>query len=372
MFEIFNNYKKDKYPRITYYPEMRYISNQMSFNVKIISTYARSVEQFTNRTNNVLYKLISSFNTDISLSPYDYYMKTRVLSKFKGNVLGFVSDLSIGTVYRDQFYKNSYEVFYTLDSELNIPYVASNWRELVPFRIVLSPVSNLNYECRPLYQDIEDSLAVYEVDINLLMMMFYYWAKERRSNSRSTDPSVFLNQFVYPNSLKESMNLVIWNMLTNKLNNPDFDPKTKTNKVYPVYTVDIGYRLDAVIKAYISNFTNTGYLLGRTINSCPTFNYENKNNDEMLYYLRTNINPMYRNTRWLLWVSRLPFFITLLKLIKDKGLKFNLDIFRSYQKDFLAYRAGAINFPNGLPFNIRNDILQKQNELLEIVLPNLK
>lgn len=371
MFSYFNNYKKDMYNRINFYPEMRYISNRMTFNVKLIQTYFRSVEKYGFRDNSPLYNLINSFNVDISLPLEEYYKKMKSISMFKCNAMGFGSEYSLGKIYPNEFYLNSSDIFYTLYSEfdsrsLNI--VSSNWREQVPFRPIYHTLTDLDYECRPKMKSNNDGLAIFEVDVNKLMIMFYMWAKERKSVQRSTDPSVFLSQFVYPNSLKESVNINIWNIIRRKILNPDLNLKTVTSKVYPVYTVDIGYRLDSVVDQYYNGYKNMGYSLGRVINSMPVFDFDSSYQDEMMYFLRTSINPNNRNTVWLLWGSRIDFFRTICVLLGERGINYNRGELRSLQKDFLAYRSGGVVFPSSLPLHIKTQILEAQNDLLDVIL----
>lgn len=360
MFSLFTNYNPDVYRSLSNVPEWFNIERVVSYNVKKVREYMRSIENAGLVENNILIDLIRLLCPDINLDDVDFYNIVSRDSLAAANKVGFCSELNSGKVHKNVIYKNSQEIFVTVKKEVYFRRIEERWRDYCPIRIIYTEDLDLNYECRLKTKDMKNSLVVYEVDVPRYLIMFKKWAEERRRHEKSTHPLVFLTEFVLPNMLLESINLIIFNRFMFFVKNGDkAEIKTNTRNL-PFYYTDMCPLIDKALKRLATLFKERSMTLGRLLNSIPTIKLNPLYPREMLYYLRLTFSMFSIKTKWLPMCTRLRYLKDLTYLIGPKGINYNKDIYRALQRQLLRVRNRDIvlnpEITNGHNEEIINDL----------------
>lgn len=338
MFSLFTNYKPDEYRSLSNVPEWFNVERVVSYNVKKVRDYMRSIENAGLTENNMLIDIIRLLCPDVNMADIDFYNIVSRDYLAASNKVGICSELNNGRVYKDLIYKNSQEVFVAVKKEVYFRKVEERWRNYCPIRIIYTEDVDLNYECRLKTKDMKNSLVVYEIDIPRYLLMFKKWAEERISNSKSTHPLIFLTEFVLPNMLLESINLIIFNRFMYFVKNGEKSEIRTNTRNLPFYYTDMCPFIDKILKRLVKLFGERSMTLGRLLNSIPTIKLNPIYPREMLFYLRLNFSTFSIKTKWLPMCTRLRYLKDLTFLIGQKGINYNKDIYRSLQRQLLRVK----------------------------------
>ena len=117
MFQLFLHPIFPKLDGYEKYPEWNYVSDYIRYNIKIIREYYQNTsEQVSN--NNIIAELIQTVTTKFTLDNDRFLQDMKSDIKFKANILGLGVDNNRPTIFKNQFCKNSYEIFICNDNPI--------------------------------------------------------------------------------------------------------------------------------------------------------------------------------------------------------------------------------------------------------------
>lgn len=372
MLEYFNNYKPGEYRTLCQHPGWRLVDTNTQIAVKEIVGYCRSVEAHKANYNNVLVRLITHLSDGIDREE-DIYWRD-ILDRYEPicSRVGIVTSNSEGRVQRGFLYEDSYEFLVSVNKNIDFSHFNTYWKYYSPLRMIYSEDYDLDFEARERCKNINGRTVFYEIDVPKLMLMYRKWAKLRIEKERSIYPSVFLTQMVFPNMLYESSNINLFNRFISLVQYGEHFNFPKRPKNYPFYYLDSSSYIDKELRLMYKEFKNRPVKFGRFVNSLPVFDITKMKPIEMLFYLRTNVNRSNIKSSWVLWCARLPYMRYLLEFIGDRGLKYNKDLFNSFQREFLLFRSRGYRINDEVSDAFKEKLKDHIDYIQMVVLPNLK
>lgn len=319
MFDIFLKTTDNmKYP-IKYYSKMDYIKRRYLFELNRIMTYYGQRDRATNNTHPIS-RLVTLIAEDPYKDPMDYFAKIDSGKDFIARQFKFVSNISFGELHDNIFYKrNSKELINSVDHTIDPYDFRTNWKKYVPIRVVYTEETDIDFYTftgdkeKPNMQ-----ISAYEIDVNILMLMYKYWSLERMDHDQSINQNVFTYQVVLPRMMISMLDLVIWNRFI-----AIFKEQTLNNNMskHPFHVLDLTSGLDAILTTISKDLKGDGIPYRQVIDSIPTITAVN-----MSHALVLN-RPYYtRQSEWSIWASRIDYLLFLLEFGDKKGIQRNRNI----------------------------------------------
>lgn len=281
-----------------------------------ITHYYHSKSRFTNNTH-LLSRLVRMLRTDINSNVADYFKVIDTSSEYMARQFGFVSNISKGIVIKNLFYQNEYVIINYVNNDYNIFELGKNYLELSPIRVIYSNDYAIDY-----YQFDNSknndftTVTIIEIDVNLMLMMYKYWALDRIRKEDSINPNYFIPQVILPNMVKTYMDIAVFNRLLNLYYKIDMSKPIITK--HPFHVIDFHKHIDTILVDVIDKIENKTITIEQLLLTVPTF--INKNMIDTLYVNR----PIYnRQSEWAIWVCRVKYICFLLDILGDRGIARN-------------------------------------------------
>ena len=216
MFRLFTDQVPNPNRNIVF-PAWRYINEKIQQNLAVLIRYYRSVEEPI-PNQNIIARILNDTFIDPTLDTLTYVEEVEK-SKDRLNQYGIVSNRNLGHVF-NKGYTGSNEMFYSVQNQLFLYNISSTWRKLVPLRMVYTNNSNLDYEIR-YGKMVSKDYTIFEIDYVKLMVMYKEWCLNRMQSRFEINPNTFISQYVFPNMLTESINIILFSRLIDRFYNVD-------------------------------------------------------------------------------------------------------------------------------------------------------
>ena len=360
MFRLFTDQVPNPNRNIVF-PAWRYINEKIQQNLAVLIRYYRSVEEPI-PNQNIIARILNDTFIDPTLDTLTYVEEVEK-SKDRLNQYGIVSNRNLGHVF-NKGYTGSNEMFYSVQNQLFLYNISSTWRKLVPLRMVYTNNSNLDYEIR-YGKMVSKDYTIFEIDYVKLMVMYKEWCLNRMQSRFEINPNTFISQYVFPNMLTESINIILFSRLIDRFYNVDI-PKTKIT--YPFYLIDVTADIDKVINLFIKENKNRRLDVEKIINTFPNTTEDKSTLD----IVRLSEYRFLQQSNWILWLSRLPWIKFLIDFLGDIGKKYNIDLINNLQKYFLSFQSNNVPIPKSLsPENLKK-FQDTRIELQDKVFPHIR
>jgi hypothetical protein len=172
----------------------RYIERDLTRVVSYYHNRERRVES-THLIASVIKNLYPVLNVDI----FDYMKQIdRVLH---GTVKHFhlSAPYSKGSILDKSIIPGTSTWLNVIETKDNYFFI-DDWKNEAPIRPMLTDTTDLFYP-HPDHMDSVYGTIIYDIDVKLLAVMYYHWARERIAVDGDTDPSVFVYQYVLTNMI---------------------------------------------------------------------------------------------------------------------------------------------------------------------------
>ena len=302
-------------------PKYEFYIGRIDVELDRLVNYYRNRERAVNNAH-FLTRIVKQLTGSTTIPVLDYYRQVDTNARYISRMFDIVSNIHSGKILRNMLRRdNSPELFIYKNSEYDVFSYEDNWRDIESVKIIHNTNTDLDYEL--LYNTRkdtgEDSLTVYEIDLVSMCMQYYYWCKERRSLSSSTDANVFIATIVIPNILYSYTNVAIYNRfmtIARGHDNIDFELN------HPIQVTDHSDNLDKYLAKsfdYLSNRTISveqilySILVGYDRTAMDVLKYSNK---------YPNLQSI-----WGLYVSRITHVADIVQyILGPKGIRYNKHI----------------------------------------------
>jgi len=321
MFSYFTSYKDGDiaYP-LRKYTKWRVLKNMYLGELSKAKLYYRD-RGYALDNDNILVRLIKTLYNDYNSDILSYMDMVSTDAPYIAKQFLFVSNLSEGAVLKDAVFHNSNEIFLVSDNHPDPYDLESTWMDYAPIKIIKTEIQDVYYPVPFKYEANTDTVNIFEIDIVGLMLQYYYWARSRVAEDRGTSPNVFLASIAIPNVVDSLIDLAIWNRFVT-LASGGTTPDT-TNK-HPMYLIDYTKGVDDVLWNVVKDNTDSSIYLTQLLKSIPTLVSQD------MYTALTIDQTIYnKQSKWVLWVSRMHAVRVLYDMLGKRGHKLNRDQFYS-------------------------------------------
>jgi len=294
-----------------------------------VKEYYRNRERALNN-DNPLVRLINLEYHDTSIDVFAYlgYIDNDI--EYLVRQFNFVTNQNKGEILHNVIFENnSQEVFLYVDRQVDPIDMEGLWREYSPIRVISTDITDVNYPTAFRYDHQGSDVSIFEIDVKAMMLQYRYWAKYRLRNDMDVAPNIFLATVVYPNISDSLVDMAIWNRFK-KLSQGYAIPESKTK--HPMYTIDYTKGIDDVLLNLIKENTDTSIYVSQLLMTIPMIV-----KDSAYDVLQIDKQYYNRQSKWVLWVSRLDDIVTLHKALGKRGAKLNRQMFRQlpYEAKFM-------------------------------------
>jgi len=175
--------------------------------------------------------------------------------------------------------------------------------------------------------ELED-YTIYEIDVRLLALQYYYWSRDEMYSGNDIDIARFLYTIVFVNLMDSMLNMSLLNRYLNKMNNSlvDKDNKDISN---PIAIVDIDNRIDKQIDYLIKNKykKNRKEDYKRFLKSIHLL-------DTDAYILLEYHNLIFTNrSEWVYTLARMPYMLKIIEINGKGSLSKNIVYIQNIRYD---------------------------------------
>lgn len=330
------------------YSEFDFIKRQYTHEINKLLDYYRNRDRSV-PGGNLFYKIIHNLDVNIYDNIGDYFKYIDRNSEYIAKTYKLVCNSSPGEVLDNVFYKNnSYSVINYVRTDYNLYEIEKNWINYCPLRITYSNITDLDFYLfdktkRPSI----NTVMVAELDINLMMLMYYHWCKVRLNQDRSTNPGTFVYKVLYPNTMKTHIDIAIWNRLIWRFYKYDI-PRFELD--HPFHVIDFTRYIDNVLDKIIKDTDKGNYDIEQLIKMVPTVV-----NKDMLETLYINRAVYTRQSEWAIWIARLKYINFVIDILGERGVHRNRDLLYRMPSRIKALENRSTEFESKLPNELLTD-----------------
>ena len=291
---------------------------------ELVSYYYR--ENYYLKRPNMLITLLENMYNDPTMDEDTVMLRNKDDVEFVIKDLGITSEINVGKIHKGVITKNYYEVFVKVSMSNLVNMDSSNYMEYNPinikyFDMILTEPVHPKTIVNPSFGY---DYLVYEIDVEMLNMQYYYWCREQIDIGRDIDPARFLYSIALANMIDDVYNAMMVYLYLSLLSNED----------YPLYvvhnTINIPTRLNK-LKNGISNIV-------KKFQHGDRYRYEEllQNirliNNNGTSFLKDNVNIYNSYNTWTYWLKYIDIFETLLKTSSTRTLSTNKDTVEQFKK----------------------------------------
>jgi len=304
---------------------------------KVKEYYRHREYNFSN--NNMLTKLIKTLSRSTTLPVLDYleYIDTDI--PYICKQMGITNNLSQGKVHDNVLFEgNSKEVFISVNSTIDPFSMCDVWLDYPSIRAVKTDVTDLDYPVLFRYPKLGLGISVFEIDIRAIMLQYYYWSKGRMFNDLDTSVNIFIPLVVIPNILDSMIDLAIWNRYITIANgNKIYNPESSR---HAINVINLTSRIDNVLKDVIKDTKDHSLYITQFLRHIPVLLEQ-----DMYNVLNIHKEIYNRQSKWVLWVTRISDIVSIHKTLGVRGYRLNKNWFNllPYEIKLIENRDGALD-----------------------------
>lgn len=349
-----------EYPIKKYY-KFEYIKRRYQYEVNKVKEYYRNRDRAVTNTH-ILSRLVSMLAPNFNNDDFEYFKIVDGESKFIARQFNIVSNISNGKVLKNELYgSNSYEVILYTTTDLNLDILKLTWMNASPLRCIETTTNNINFSFP--YTNVnlpENTYSVFELDVNLMLMMYKYWCEMRVSQNNSTNSNVFIATYVLPNTLDSILDISILNRflaISNgvKLSQDVFNP-------HPFLILNYSSGIDEILKNILKDVRNNKIYLEQLLESIPAIT-----SDNMLTVTKLTTKYYSRQSIWVLWSSRIKMIRQLLYILGKKGRNMNRTEINRLPYTFKVIKNRESDIESILPNYEYNEFIIELNKIKKLL-----
>lgn len=294
------------------YSKFDWIKRRYLFDInKVVEYYQNRPRVVENR--NIFSRLIYLLSPNIDLDLIDYFKYVDRSGEYLARTFGLVSNISKGKVFKNLFYlDNEYVVVNYSNNYINLLNVPHTWRLLRPLRMIYSTSTDFDYyQFDKSKSRREITTTCVELDINMMLLQYKYWARERLRLGYSTNPNVYVCEMLYPNFMLTSIDIILFNRFIKLFYN---EPIEEFTLKHPFHLLDYTKGIDNIYSTIISDYDRANVPIVQLLRTIPTIV-----NNDMIDTLYIN-RPVYnRQSEWALWVARIRYINFIIDILGERG-----------------------------------------------------
>lgn len=311
------------------YTKFEWVSRRYNSELDKVINYYQNRDRAVNNSH-ILARIIQLLSPTHELSNIEYLRLVEANAIYIAKQFNITSNVNKGNLHKSIFYgENSLELLLYINNFTTIEDTYNNWRTISPVRMIYTKDTDLDlYIPNGTKPFRSESISAFEIDLVTMLMQYKFWCKYRINIGYSTNPNVFVYNYILPNMLRHNLDLIIFNRFI-KL----FETGSCNNFAikHPFNVMDLSKHVDIVLLDIIEKSTDTSLYLEQMINTIPTVS-----GAKMLDVIKLD-NPYYtRQSYWAVWVSRINYIKTLISISGQSGYAKNRHHFNTLPVEIRA------------------------------------
>ena len=199
--------------------------------------------------NREIDRVVEYYNLPIT----EYFRLVDSRAKYVSKQFDISSTINKGELV-DVFYNGAPELLLYTEYSHNIFSFKDNWKNYNPVRIITTEDTNLDY--RVFNKELNyygTDFPVFEIDVITMCLMYKYWALERNLLEKSTHPSYFVYNIIFPNMIRQHMNMINFNRMIGTFYN---ELVTSEGVKHPFMLSGYTKHIDAINNMYLRDVHN--------------------------------------------------------------------------------------------------------------------
>jgi hypothetical protein len=317
MIDLFINDPKPLNYSIKKPPKLDFLKRRYKEELKRVVEYYRTRESAVDNSH-ILNRIITTMDLPINIPDTLYHKLALAKAKYVTRSMGVADSSSKPELLKGKILsKNSNELLYTsMDDTMDLSSLDNIWENLEPVKVVYTDNTDLNFKIPDnKKEDFLNTYSVMHIEPVVLMLQYKKWANRRLINDQSTNPNVFIYQYVLPNMVGRIFDLSLVNRFFKLCENEDIDEFKNT---HPFLVIDYSKGIDSelgTIKKYVYNQSKQ---IEEVLLHIPTFFHRNT-----MELLQVPFIILDRQTKPIYWVARVKYIVSIYNVLGKKGIKEN-------------------------------------------------
>ena len=355
-----------QYPNIIH-PHWKYLTDRVLFNLNRSLDYYIDTELFVNNMHpiNVYLKMLL---TGIDLDQSDELICSNVIKRtdLVSRQCGVTTLLRMGIVHKNIFYNGeSYEALYAVNRVPNLNNISTDWKNKKPIKITTTNDDVLTfYTFNGKMIKYEPSFSTFCINPITLVLCYKYWLKNREHTTHIHTTQSYLATFVFPRIYWNMLGLVVFNKVMNLREGTLNIIEPESLFKHPFYIKNYDLKVNQTLVEIMPRYLDYPIgLVGRVLHVIRPLLF---NRTARHCLLIDNLNT--RQSKWLIYTARLPYCLSIIKYLGQKGHFASNDVYNKLRLLLreLDNNKAILKDPLPLPIqdSIQNTIKKIKKEIL--------
>lgn len=202
--------------------------------------------------NNMLARLILTGCPSHDLELIEFINIIDANAKYTARTFDITTTGNTGKIHNGvTFGLGSNELFIMQDSGADPFDMESNWKNAKAIRTLYHNLDIIDYlRPDPDYDFYIPSIFIYGIDLKILYLQYKYWVLERIKNEQSTDPTIFVYQYVFTAMIGDIMDISLYNRFMSFMR--DEIPSEDFVRRHPIALLDYSSRIDNILMKHVA------------------------------------------------------------------------------------------------------------------------
>lgn len=296
---------------------IKYIRNRVNIELDNIKSYYWTAGGKV-KNDHLLVRLIKGLMTDYRLPSIEYVLSIESNKEYIAKLLKITTSLTKGSIKESELLgENSMEIIISVNKFNGlINNYSETWKTLKPLSVFYTDITDMGF-IRPdsnlgFY---DNTLSIFTVDFTMLLVQYRYWALEQLALSKSTDPAVFIYQYVITNAIEDMVDIAFLNRVYLYKEN---DRITNGHTTHPFPVLNVDTRANRVIKNVVKTVSNLKTTYENILPNIPLLFKENILDQMYLLPLFTS-----RQSKWVTMIGAIYYIDMVFSLVNTNTIPLN-------------------------------------------------
>lgn len=307
---------------------------------KVLKTYRNKESKVT--PNHPLVTFIRSIPMNNNLSIWEFDSKIVKILERKTRAYNFTTPYHHGGAQYNILMNDIKTTVDFIQRDVDLININDNWETLKPIRVKTSTYIDF-YMTHPSRIELLSGFFNLEICFRTLIHQYRFWKQARIKKMKSSDPAVFIYQYVLTNMIPDIYDMSIINKILDydEINLYEINRKNK----HPFTITNIEKHVDKQRNFILNRFNNRGVFITDFLNSLEVVNADN-----VIDFLLTDNNKITIQSAWIMYSRNLKYINDIFDILSSRGVKAN--------KHFIIDVLGLIKL------NSKNIILDEVNDVI--------
>lgn len=302
---------------------------------------ARLEDYYHNRNSkvnnsNMLARLILTGCPSYDLDLIEFINIVDATAKYSARTFDITTTGNVGKIHNGvTFGLGSNELFITQDNGIDPFSMESNWKNVKAIRTLYHNMDVIDYlRPDPDYDFYVPYIFIYGIDLKILFLQYRYWVLERLKNESSTDPAVFVYQYVFTAMIGDIMDISLYNRFMSFMR--DETPSDSYTRRHPIALLDYSSKIDNILMKHVGIVKQGDIEFITFMKRIPSLYADNA----YTLFFNTNLVNVSAQSRWVNILATIFIIRDILTNADEKTLRRNKSDLHALKRSLRLYKRG--------------------------------